>query len=292
VPLNALTIDVEDYFAAEALSAAAPRADWASLPSRVEANTERVLALLERHDVRATFFVLGWVAERFPGLVRKIAAQGHEIASHGYSHRVVYAQSPADFREETFKSRQLLQDLSGQDVAGYRAATFSITRASLWALDILAEAGFRYDSSIFPIHHDLYGIPGSPTEPYEVTTSAGRLIEIPLTTLKVGPLCLPASGGGAFRLLPRSLAMAMLAAVNRQGRPFVFYFHPWEIDPGQPRFDVGLRSRLRHYTNLGRFEARLEHLLERFRFGTMTDVFLPLERVSPHPVFAAAELAS
>ena len=268
---NFMTVDVEDYFSAEALARAAPREDWASLPSRVERNTDRLLERFERHGVRATFFVLGWVAERFPDLVRRIAAQGHEIGSHGYSHRRIFTQTREDFREETLRSRHLLQDLSGQAVRGYRAASFSITKRSLWALDELASAGFSYDSSIFPIRHDLYGIPGSPPDPYWLQTAAGPLFEIPLTTLRIGPFRLPASGGGYFRLLPERIGTGLLRGVNGEGRSFVFYMHPWEIDPGQPRFDVGLRSRLRHYTNLGAFEQRLERLLSRFALTALED---------------------
>lgn len=270
VPRNAMTVDVEDYFHAEALAPAAPRERWPELPSRVEASTDRVLELLAERRVEATFFVLGWVAERHPGLVRRIAEAGHEVACHGFSHRLVYRQQPEEFRSETARARGLLQDLSGQPVEGYRAASFSITRRSLWALDVLAELGFRYDSSIFPVHHDVYGMPGTPTTPYRVATAAGDgLVEFPLTTAPLAGLTLPCAGGGYYRLLPGALSLRLLERVNALGRGFVFYMHPWEMDPGQPRFPVPLRSRLRHYTKLDAFEGKLGRLLDRFPVGPM-----------------------
>lgn len=266
VVVNALTVDVEDYFHAEALRPVAIKHGWDGLPSRVVENTGRVLDLFDREGVRGTFFVLGWVAQREPGLIREIARRGHEIGCHGMSHRLIFSQTREDFRAETRDARALLQDVSGQPVRGYRAATFSITRDSIWALDELVQAGFEYDSSIFPITHDTYGIPSAPVDPYRIGTPSGALIEFPLSTLQCGPLRLPASGGGYFRLLPEFVARWLLARVNHAGRPFIFYMHPWEIDPGQPRFELTLRSRLRHYTNLGGFEARLERLLRDYRF--------------------------
>lgn len=268
-PLNALTVDVEEYFHAEALASVAAREHWESLPSRVVASTERLLDLFDRAGVTGTFFVLGWTAERHGPLVRRIADAGHEIACHGYSHRLVYRQPREQFRQETRRARSLLQDLTGQTVAGYRAASFSIVRESLWALEELAAAGFDYDSSIFPIRHDVYGMPEAPTRPFRVDTEAGSLIEFPLSTARIGGLRLPASGGGYFRLLPLPIGLKLLDAVNATGDPFIFYMHPWEIDAAQPRFALGMRSRLRHYTNLSRFERKLERLLGRYRLGRM-----------------------
>lgn len=282
--VNALTVDVEDYFQVSAFDACVSRAEWSRLPSRVVDNTERLLDQFARHGVLGTFFVLGWVAEHHPQLVRRIAEAGHEIASHGYSHQLVYRQTPAIFRRETARSRALLQDLSGQDVAGYRAASYSITRRSLWALDILAELGFRWDSSIFPIHHDRYGIADAPRWPHALTTPAGHhLIEFPLTTWQLGPVRLPVAGGGYFRLYPYAVTRHALATINRrQEQPFIFYLHPWEIDPDQPRIPVGALTRFRHYLNLARCGARLDRLLGDFRFAPVGTV-LAGARLLPDP---------
>lgn len=272
--VNALTVDVEDWFHANALAAAAPATRWNNLESRVVANTRRLLALFGRHEVKGTFFVLGWVAEREPELVREIAAAGHEIASHGYSHKLVFNQTREEFRAETWRAKQILEQLLGQPVRGYRASTYSITRRSLWALDVLVELGFEYDSSIFPIRHDVYGYPEAARWPGRLTTpSGGSLVEFPMTTASMAGLKVPVCGGGYFRLLPYAFTRRALAGVNKsERRPFVFYLHPWEIDPGQPRADVGLLSRLRHYTNLHSTEARLDKLLGQFRFGSMRHV--------------------
>ena len=273
-PVNALTIDLEDYFHVSALAASVPRSEWSTRPSRVERNTERLLALFDRHGVRATWFVLGCVAERFPDLIRTIAQRGHEIACHGYSHRLVYDQSPADFREETLRARALLEDQAQRPVAGYRAASYSITRRSLWALDVLAEAGFVYDSSIFPVRHDRYGIPGFARWPHALQTPAGhRLIEFPLTTWRVAGLNIPIAGGGYFRLYPYWFTRLGLRHVNRHdARAFIFYLHTWEIDPEQPRIQASRLSTFRHYTGLGRCEARLDRLLTDFAFAPVCDV--------------------
>ena len=268
--INAFTVDVEDWFQVGALEKVVARADWETMESRVEANTRRLLALLEEHEVRGTFFVLGWVAQHRPGLVREIADRGHEVACHGLSHRAVYTQSPEEFRRETHEARKLLQDLSGQPVAGYRAASFSITRESLWALDILIEAGFEYDSSIFPIRHDRYGIPDAPRSPFVIRGEGGELVEIPMAAVGPGPFRLPVSGGGYFRLLPYWLTRAGLRHMNGRGLAFPFYMHPWEIDPGQPRMsDASALSRFRHYRNLDQTESRLRSMLQEFRFGRM-----------------------
>ncbi len=271
--LNAFTVDVEDYFHVAALSSAIPRDSWSSRELRVEANTDRLLGVLAEREVRATFFVLGWVAERTPTLVRRIAAAGHEVACHGYSHKLVYRQTPAEFREETVRAKGCLEDTLGHGVFGYRAASFSVTRQSLWALDVLIDLGFRYDSSIFPIHHDLYGIPGATPEPHRVTAPSGRtLAEFPMSAARFFGLQVPVSGGGYFRILPYWLTRAGLQQINEQeNRPFAFYLHPWELDPGQPRIRVGAFSRFRHYTNLSRCEARLRRVLGDFAFGTMEE---------------------
>ena len=270
---NALTVDVEDYFHVSALAPSIDRGSWGSRESRVVGNTHRLLDLFGQFGVRGTFFVLGWVAERHPQLVKDIAGAGHEVACHGFSHRLVYEQSPEEFREETLRSKRLLEDTIGAAVLGYRAASYSIVRRSLWALDILAEAGFAYDSSIFPVHHDRYGIPDAERNPHRMATPGGRsIVEWPLAVASVLGFRLPVAGGGYFRLLPYALSRWGLASINRRDRrPFIFYLHPWEIDPGQPRVRVGWLSRFRHYTNLDKCEARLRRLLGDFRFGTARD---------------------
>ncbi len=267
---NALSFDVEDYFQVAALASAVDRGSWDSQPSRVGANTGRLLDILAAGKVRATFFVLGWVAERHPEIVRRIAVEGHEVACHGYSHELVYRQTPEVFRQETIRSKGILEDQAQVAIRGYRAATWSITQQSLWALDILAELGFSYDSSIFPTHHDLYGIPGAPRGPHRLGLSGGgSLLEFPPSTVKFGPLNLPVAGGGYFRLAPLAVTRWAIRRVNREGLPFMFYLHPWEIDPQQPRFRVGLKSRLRHYTNIAGCERKLIALLDEFEMGTV-----------------------
>ncbi len=268
---NVFSVDVEDYFQVEAFAGTIDRATWESRPLRVEANTERVLALLDTHKVKGTFFVLGWVAKRLPHLVRRIAMEGHEIASHGMSHRLVYSQTPEVFRQETLESKALLEDQCQMPVIGYRAATYSVTNKSLWALDILHEAGFQYDSSIFPVWHDKYGIPDAPRLPYRLKTPKGRdLVEFPITILERGRLRVPIGGGGYFRFFPYGFSRWALRSVNREDQPFVFYIHPWEVDPGQPRIEnAKASSRFRHYLNLDRCEARLDRLLSDFSFSTM-----------------------
>lgn len=272
--VNAMTVDVEDYFHVQAFAPYIERAAWDGLESRVERNTSRLLGIFDEHGVRATFFVLGWVAERHPGVVRRIAAAGHEVACHGYGHQLIYTQSPHAFRQETKRAKELLEDLVQQPVRGYRAASYSITRASLWALDTLAELGFAYDSSIFPTRHDNYGIPDARREPHRLRTPAGyELVEFPPSTLPIGAYRLPVAGGGYFRLYPYAFSRYALARINRLERmPFIFYLHPWEVDPGQPRVAAGWRSRFRHYNNLSRCEARLRRLLADFRFARADEV--------------------
>jgi polysaccharide deacetylase family protein (PEP-CTERM system associated) len=270
---NALTVDVEDYFHVSALAPSIHRDTWGTRESRVVANTHRLLAIFEQSGVQGTFFVLGWVAERYPQLIRDIAAQRHEIACHGFSHRLVYQQSPKEFHEETLRSKNLLEDITGSAVLGYRAASYSIVRESLWALDILAELGFSYDSSIFPVRHDRYGIPDAKRVPHRMSTPGGAsIVEWPLATASILGFRLPVAGGGYFRLLPYWLSHWGLTSINRrESQPFIFYLHPWEIDPAQPRVAASLLSRFRHYTNLGRCEERLKRLLDDFRFGTVKD---------------------
>ncbi len=275
-PLHAMSIDVEDYFHVAALSSVIKPEQWDTLPSRVEQNTERLLALFEQHQVKATFFVLGWVAERFPALIRKLSAHGHEIASHGYSHQLIYNQTQDVFRQETLRSKALLEDITGKVVEGYRAASYSITRDSLWALDILSESGFTWDSSIFPIRHDRYGIPGSPSAPYSIETTSGAIIrEFPLTTAHILGLSIPAAGGGYFRQFPYPLFRYLFRNASGFGtQPQMFYLHPWEIDPEQPRYNnASWFSRFRHYTNLDQCYGRLERLLGDFRFGTVSESY-------------------
>ncbi len=272
--INALSVDVEDYFQVSAFENAIDREQWEQLPLRVEQNTQRLLELFEQKSVKATFFILGWVADKVPNLITDIADAGHEIACHGYSHKLIYNQSKKEFADETIRAKSLLEDISGKKVNGYRAASYSITRKSLWALDILAEAGFEYDSSIFPVVHDRYGLPGSPEGIYYFETESGqKLIEYPLTTVKVGPLTLPMAGGGYFRLYPYWFTHLNLAQINKKTRkPFIFYLHPWEIDAKQPKIQAGMLSRFRHYNNLDKCEGRLEKLLNFFKFTSIQDV--------------------
>lgn len=273
-PVNAFSIDVEDYFQVAALAPAISRESWPTREYRVERNTEVLLNLLAERGVRGTFFVLGWVAERSPGLVKRIAAAGHEIACHGFSHQLIYRQTQGEFREETTRAKRFLEDVIGEAVLGYRAASFSITRDSLWALDVLIDLGFEYDSSIFPIHHDRYGIPGaSPKIGRVVAPSQRTLVEFPMSAARFFGVQVPVSGGGYFRLLPYWVTRAGLRQINGSaGRPFTFYLHPWEVDPQQPRVKVGLVSRFRHYNNLHRCEGRLRRVLSDFKFSTMRDV--------------------
>jgi polysaccharide deacetylase family protein (PEP-CTERM system associated) len=265
---NALTIDVEDYFQVSGFERDIRREDWGSYQSRVVQNTRRILMLLERHSVRATFFVLGWVAQRFPGLVLEIDRAGHEIGSHSYWHRLVYRLSPDEFRDDLCRSRDVLQELTGKPVTAYRAPSFSITSRSLWALDILVAEGFKVDSSIYPIYHHRCGIPGAPRHPYVHDTSTGNLWEFPASVARIARTNIPISGGGYFRLLPYRLTSRLLKRINSQYmQPFVFYIHPWDLDPDQPRLKVSTRAmRFRHYVNLATAEQKLVRLLADFTF--------------------------
>jgi polysaccharide deacetylase family protein (PEP-CTERM system associated) len=265
--VNAMTVDVEDYFQVSAFASVVSRDRWPDYENRVAANTDRLLALFAEHGVHATFFVLGWVADREPLLVRRIAAAGHEIASHGYSHSLVYEQTRAEFRDDVRRSKATLETVCGRPVLGYRAPSFSITNKSLWALDVLVEEGFAWDASIFPIRHDRYGIPSAPRHPHLVRNG---LFEIPASTARVVGVNLPVGGGGYFRLLPYAWTRWGIRRVNAAERkPVVFYLHPWEIDPEQPRLAAPWLSRFRHYRNLRRTETRLRQLLSEFRFDSV-----------------------
>jgi polysaccharide deacetylase family protein (PEP-CTERM system associated) len=275
--LNALTVDVEDYFQVTAFAKVVPREAWDTYPLRVVENTRRVLDLLDEFSVKATFFVLGWIAEREPSLVREIAERGHEIASHGYGHELVYDIGPERFREDLRRSREILEGITGSPVIGYRAPSYSITARSIWALDILIEEGFAYDSSIFPVHHDIYGMPGAERFTHIIRREVGEIWEFPLTTWTPSLLgkqcCVPVAGGGYLRLLPAGLIRRVFQGINeRDRRPAVLYFHPWELDPGQPRMKACLKSRFRHYLNLHRTGDKLRRLLSGLRFGTMGEV--------------------
>jgi len=272
---NALTCDVEDYFQVSAFDGCVARSSWDQRESRIERNVERVLDLLARRNARATFFVLGWVARRYPRLVRAISDHGHEVASHGYAHERASALTPRQFEADIRSSKRLLEDLTGRRVIGYRAPSFSIGAANPWSHDVLGAAGYRYSSSVYPIRHDHYGMPNGPRFPYRVGTP-GALLEIPIATARIGRRNLPAGGGGYFRLLPYAMSRGLLACVNLRDRaPAVFYFHPWELDPDQPRVrGVTLRARFRHYVNLARTEPRLNRLLVDFQWGRVDDIFL------------------
>lgn len=272
--LNALTIDVEDYYHVSAFESVIRREDWDRYESRVAQNTHRILDLLYEHKTKATFFVLGWVAERQPKLVQAIHEGGHEVASHGYAHQRIDTQTPGQFREETRRSKQILEDTIGDSIIGYRAASYSITAATLWALDILREEGFLYDSSIFPIRHDRYGIPGSQRFCYVLNGQGGSgLVECPPSTVRVAGVNIPIAGGGYFRLFPYWVTRWGIRRLNEEEhQPAVVYVHPWEIDPEQPRLRANPISRFRHYVNLKGVEERLTRLLQDFRFAPVRQV--------------------
>jgi polysaccharide deacetylase family protein (PEP-CTERM system associated) len=286
-PPNALTVDVEDYYHVSAFEPYIRRADWEHHESRVVANTHRVLELFEKHEVRATFFVLGWVAERFPQLVRDISRHGHELGCHSYAHRLIYQMTPDEFHADLVRARDAIQEAAGMPVLSYRAPSFSITRQSLWALDILAEEGIRFDSSVFPVYHDRYGIPDAKPEVHRIDTPSGPLWEFPPSVIRLGPVNLPVSGGGYFRLYPLVCTAWSLRRIHRRhGRPFVFYVHPWELDPQQPRLKLASRlSRFRHYVNLASTERKLDMLLSQFAFAPMGEVIKAIGQ--PQPVSLA-----
>ena len=276
-PKAVLSVDVEDYYHVEAFSDIVDRAQWDTWPSRVENNTHRLLDIFDSIGVSTTCFILGWVAEKFPALIQEIARRGHEIACHSYWHRPIFQLSPEQFQEDTSRAKNVIEQAAGTQVFGYRAPSFSVTKRSLWALDILRDLGFRYDSSIFPVRHDFYGIPDAPRAPFR----AGGLIEIPMTTFRMlGDSNLPVGGGGYLRLLPWSYTRFGVARAWADGLPLITYIHPWEIDPDQPRLNGRLVSRIRHYTNLSTMAARLRRLCALARFQSFRDSGI-LEQAAP-----------
>ena len=271
--LNAMTVDVEDYFHVSAFAHCVSPNDWPVHESRVVRNTDRLLEVFDESGVRATFFVLGWVAEQFPDLVRRIAAAGHEIASHSYDHGLVYDKTPAAFREDLHRARTAIEAATGVRVTGYRAPSYSVTTESLWALDVLVSEGYTYDSSIYPIRHDRYGIPSWPRHVHRVEREHGTLWELPGSTVRHFGVNMPMGGGGYFRLLPYEWTRYGFKRLNeRERHPAIFYIHPWEIDPDQPRLQAGTISTFRHYSNLSETEIRLRRLLKDFKFGTVSEL--------------------
>jgi polysaccharide deacetylase family protein (PEP-CTERM system associated) len=272
---NAMTVDVEDYFQVSAFAGHIARDSWTRRECRVEANVERILGILDEGGARATFFTLGWIAERYPALVRRIVAAGHELASHGYAHLRASDQDRVEFKDDVARSKAILEDIGGHAVLGYRAPSFSMGPGNLWALDVLQEAGYRYSSSIYPIAHDHYGMPDAPRFAFHPNGPRG-LLEVPITTVRLMERNLPAGGGGYFRLLPYALSRRMVRRVNdADGQPAIFYFHPWELDPGQPRVGgVGVKTRFRHYVNLARMERRIRALTRDFAWDRMDRIFL------------------
>ena len=278
--VDGLSVDLEDYYQVEAFAANIPRSRWPLFNSRARRNTSRTLELLARHGCRATFFVLGWVAEREPGLVREVAEAGHELACHSHLHRPLYGLKPSEFREDLRRSRDAIENAGGTKVVGFRAPTFSITRESMWALEVLAEEGFQYDSSIFPIHHDRYGIPSAPRWVHQEQLPSGKNIwELPPSTVRVGSLNLPFGGGGYLRLLPMFFTRWAIRTTHwSEKQPVIFYFHPWELDPDQPRLTGSWKSRLRHYRGLNKTEKRLSEILSRGTFQPLLDLVRAFER--------------
>jgi polysaccharide deacetylase family protein (PEP-CTERM system associated) len=280
--VNVLTIDVEEYFHPNAMDEAVAPEQWDALPHRVEANTHHVLDLLSQYGVHATFFVLGWVAQRWPQLVRQIAQRGHEVACHGYAHRLVYKLGPAGFRADVARGKGVLEDCLGTPVAGFRAASYSIVASTEWALDILIEEGFQYDSSIFPIRHDIYGIPGFSRFAVLIQREAGEILEIPPSTVRLFGRNWPVAGGGYFRLLPYPITSRCIRRINvSDGQPALVYIHPWELDLHQPRLRAKAISSFRQYLNLRKTEPRLRRLLQEFRFGPIAEAIrLPVSRAT------------
>ncbi len=272
--INALTIDVEDYFHPNAMDDVVQPAEWDRLPQRVERNTYRILDLLSECDVRATFFVLGWVGERWPNLVIEINRRGHEVACHGFAHRLVYRLGREKFHDDVVRGRQVLEDCLGVRIAGFRAASYSIVQSTPWAFDVLIDAGFDYDSSVFPIHHDIYGIPSFSRTPVRVRRSHGEILEVPPSTVRLLGRNWPVAGGGYLRVLPYVITQWAIARLNqREGIPAMVYLHPWELDPEQPRLRAGVRTRWRQYTNLHTTEQRVRRLLSEFRFAPIPEAF-------------------
>jgi polysaccharide deacetylase family protein (PEP-CTERM system associated) len=272
---NAISVDVEDYFQTEAMSTVVPRSQWDSFPARVEANTGVLFDLFAQHDVRATFFFVGWIAERFPRLVRKAYELGHEVGCHGYWHQPVFRMSPEEFREDTYRARHVIQDVTGATVRGYRAPTFSINQSVPWAYSILEDLGFQYDSSVYPIRHDLYGNPRGLRHPY---LAGANIVELPVATWRVCGQNVPVGGGAYLRILPYALMKNGIRSINKNEKtPVVLYVHPWEIDDSQPRLPTSWSSRMRQYTGLAGMKRKLENLLRDFSLGPIYDtVYLPL----------------
>ena len=286
--VNAMTVDVEDYFHAAAFDRIVPRTSWLQRESRVVRNTHRLLECFHRRQVRATFFVLGWVAQRFPSLVREIASLGHELASHGYHHQLIYMLTRDQFRDDVRRAKATIEDAGGVAVTGYRAPSFSIVASSMWALDVLIEEGHTYDASVFPIYHDRYGVPGAPRHAHVIERGAGRIVEVPASTVRVGAMNIPIAGGGYFRMLPYTATKWGIARINAEGAPAVFYIHPWEVDAYQPRLPVSRITALRHYGNVGTTLTRLDQLMTDFPFDT---VAAALAARRPVPVTAVARWA-
>jgi polysaccharide deacetylase family protein (PEP-CTERM system associated) len=271
-PCSIISVDVEDYFHVEAFAQVVNRNNWGAYASRVERNTERILDLFAERQIKGTFFILGWVAERYPHLVRRITERGHEPACHSYWHRLIYKLTPEDFREDTLRAKNCIEQAAGTPIYGYRAPSFSITGRSVWALDVLAQLGFRYDSSVFPVKHDTYGVPDAPRRPFRIETPFGPIVEFPMATFRFGSgPNFPIAGGGYLRMLPFSYTRMGMRRAWSEGLPVVSYIHPWEIDPEQPRINASLKSRLRHYTNLGKTEVRLRKLLALGEFTSFRD---------------------
>lgn len=272
--LNALTVDVEDYFHVEAFAGVIAPEEWSRYPMRVEINTRRILEMFSRRCIRATFFVLGWVADRCPALIRDISAAGHEVGCHGYNHQMIGRSDQSEFRNDILRAKAVLEELSGAAVKSYRAPSYSVTANTLWALEILHEVGFEYDSSIFPVVHDHYGIPNAPRFPhYRSLRDGRRIIEFPPSTLSAYGAHFPVAGGGYFRLFPYKLSSWAIRQLNeKEAQPAMFYLHPWEIDPEQPRVNASWLSRFRHYQNLGSTEAKFLRLLDDFAWAPMSEV--------------------
>jgi polysaccharide deacetylase family protein (PEP-CTERM system associated) len=282
---NALTVDLEDYFHVSAYSGRVRLEEWDSYPSRVVANTDRLLALLAEHNCLATFFVLGWVAEKKPEIVARVAAAGHEIACHSLLHRKIFDLTPQEFREDTHRAKAVIEDATGKKVVGYRAPSFSVTKKSSWALDILAEEGFQYDSSVFPVRHPSYGIPDAPRTPYWINTPSGRILEFPMPTLAIGSMRSPIGGGAYLRFLPYSYTRWAIRHLNRQENfPVCVYIHPWELDPEQPRMGGSLSARARHYFGLRGTEFKLRKLISDIEFCPLGSLISEIPSEAPQPI--------
>lgn len=271
--VNIITVDLEDYFMVSGFENIVKFEDWVRYESRIVINTRRILSILEEFNTRATFFVLGWVAEKNPKLIKEIYNRGHEISSHGYAHKIIYKHSPRQFREDIKKSKVILEQIIGEPILGYRAPSFSITKNSLWALDILAEEGFRYDSSIFPSYHTRGGIPGANRFPFKISRKDKEIFEFPVSTLRIFKFNIPISGGGYFRILPYQFIQWGIREINKQGHPVIFYIHPWELDINQPKIKIKGLNRIRHYINLGKSEQRLKEFLSEFKFSSIKNFF-------------------